>query len=186
MLPSNSAARMIMRVCAVTGAGFHAVISLPPPPMSVYPFSMLMAPIYVGLLPAETAAAFCRIMDAPVHVRAAIAAALAAAVGGAHAASLRAKERFEYPPYFSWELGTLWVLITFAALAGAAIWSPLHRHTSHSAAWASPLPPMSRHRLLLTFAPALFPWRGWLCTLPRSSYAPFLCNVFKSTYRGSF
>ena len=32
-------------------AGFHLMLCLPLPPMSVYPFSMVMVPMYVFLLP---------------------------------------------------------------------------------------------------------------------------------------
>jgi hypothetical protein len=49
--------RTVRRVCVLLGSVFHIVIALPPPPVSVYPFSMLMAPIFVGLVPAECAAA---------------------------------------------------------------------------------------------------------------------------------
>ncbi|EOD22860.1 hypothetical protein EMIHUDRAFT_447702 [Emiliania huxleyi CCMP1516] len=46
--------RSTLRALMVSGASFHAAIALPPPPLSVYPFTMLMVPFYVvGLLPEE-------------------------------------------------------------------------------------------------------------------------------------
>ena len=37
--------RLLLRACVLVGAAFHVLIALPPPPLSVYPFSMLMAPM---------------------------------------------------------------------------------------------------------------------------------------------
>ena len=47
-----------VRLLTAVGASFHALIAMPPPPMSVYPFSMIMAPMYVaGAVPHETGVA---------------------------------------------------------------------------------------------------------------------------------
>ena len=87
----------------------------PPPPMSVYPFSMIMAPMYVaGMVPHETgacASAFAaRWKSGGVSFRAGVWAVVAVAV----AVAIRRHEAhsyFEYPPYFAWELGALWVCV---------------------------------------------------------------------------
>ena len=112
--------RTVRRVCVLLGSIFHIVIARPPPPVSVYPFSMLMAPIFVGLVPAECAAAARAAKHAPRRVKAATLALLAALVAAAcHGASQ--SDHFEYPPYFSWELGCLWVVLAFSGLSLAAL-----------------------------------------------------------------
>lgn len=108
----------IRRILLVSGAMFHAGIALPPPPLSVYPFTMLMAPFYaLGLLPEEAGAAAQRLVTAPAHVHAGLATAVAVGCAAALRLAARAPNRFEYPPYFVWELGVLWSLIVFCALA---------------------------------------------------------------------
>jgi hypothetical protein len=47
----GSAGRIAVRALAISGALFHVFIALPPPPMSVYPFSMIMAPMYIQVWP---------------------------------------------------------------------------------------------------------------------------------------
>jgi len=32
--------------------------------------------------------------------------------------------RFEYPPYFSWELGLLWVVVVFGFISAVAAFAP--------------------------------------------------------------
>lgn len=113
------------RALTAVGASFHALIALPPPPMSVYPFSMIMAPMYVvGMVPHETgacASAFAaRWKSGGVSFRAGVWAVVAVAV----AVAIRRHEAhsyFEYPPYFAWELGALWVCCAFGALTYAAL-----------------------------------------------------------------
>ena len=122
------AARAVLRALTIMGAIFHVVIALPPPPMSVYPFSMIMAPIYFqSLLPddvrraARTAAAWLR--NTHVLVVAVIAVAVAGALRVTNGTT-RGSVRFEYPPYFSWELGVLWTLCSFGGLATVAALAP--------------------------------------------------------------
>ena len=155
-------ASLVRRTCALLGSGFHIVIALPPPPVSVYPFSMLMAPLYVGLIPAECAAAAQAAAAASRHFRALACAALAAALAAATALAQRSSH-FEYPPYFSWELGALWVLIAFGALSLAALCAPdvVSEVTADASAAAPPPPPLpppgiSRGRLALAMLPAAF------------------------------
>lgn len=117
------------RALTAVGASFHALIALPPPPMSVYPFSMIMAPMYVvGMVPHETgacASAFAaRWKSGGVSFRAGVWAVVAVAV----AVAIRRHEAhsyFEYPPYFAWELGALWVCCAFGALTYAALFRAL-------------------------------------------------------------
>ena len=112
----------LLRTLATLGAAFHIVTALPPPPISVYPFSMLMAPIYIAaLVPSDVDAASAAVARASRSTKGALAAVLAAAAAVALQLS-RHSDRFEYPPYmlFSWELGVLWALAAFGALVAAA------------------------------------------------------------------
>eukprot|EP00316_Scyphosphaera_apsteinii_P020483 CAMPEP_0119304640 /NCGR_PEP_ID=MMETSP1333-20130426/5812_1 /TAXON_ID=418940 /ORGANISM="Scyphosphaera apsteinii, Strain RCC1455" /LENGTH=372 /DNA_ID=CAMNT_0007307559 /DNA_START=396 /DNA_END=1511 /DNA_ORIENTATION=- len=118
----TSLARRTLRLCAVGGSFFHMLLALPPPPLSVYPFSMLMAPIYLLLLPNEFAEAARLILHMPRRVRGAAEGGAAVLVFAALMASRRSN-LFEYPPYFSWELGVLWVSSVFTAMILAALFS---------------------------------------------------------------
>ena len=144
------ASRAARRVLTVLGAGFHVAIAVPPPPISVYPFSMLMVPIYVGaLLPEEVEAATRVVANAPRVAHATALAAVAVAIAIALRLS-RVYPHYEYPPYsyFSWQLGLLWNLVAFGALAGVAAAAPrLHTPT---------LPTPRTHGLIRTLA-ALLP-----------------------------
>ena len=125
--PSQTTAtgRLVLRGLMVAGAGFHVAIALPPPPLSVYPFTMLMAPFYVlGFLPIEVGIAARRLIAAPRLVHTALFAAAAASVGFALRLSASTKERFEYPPYLAWELGVLWSLVAFGSIALIGIFAP--------------------------------------------------------------
>ena len=113
-----------IRILTISGAIFHVFIALPPPPMSVYPFSMIMAPMYaVGLLPEETGAAARRVAAWPDEVK--IAASTAAVTALALAYQAHASSNlFEYPNYFAWEIGATWVVVVFAAVAFVAAAAP--------------------------------------------------------------
>ena len=113
-----------IRILTISGAIFHVFIALPPPPMSVYPFSMIMAPMYaVGLLPEETGAAARRVAAWPDEVK--IAASTAAVTALALAYQAHASSNlFEYPNYFAWEIGATWVVVVFAAVSFVAAAPP--------------------------------------------------------------
>ena len=90
--------------------------------MSVYPFSMLMAPPYVaGLVPhsvTSAARAFARCQD---EVKIASAIFLSAALAHQYqTALLRDESLFEYPAYFAWRVGVAWTVAAFFAIAAAA------------------------------------------------------------------
>ena len=166
----SATASLPLRCLTVAGCAFHVLIALPPPPISVYPFSMLMVPIYVpSLLPDEVGCAARAVAAWPRRVHTAIAAVLAAAIAGAimiHHSSTR----FEYPPYFAWELGALWTLGTFGALAAVALGvvSAAHGHGP------SPSPP-SRSSAAVAWHPRL-----WLTLAP----AACLVAIGSCTYLG--
>ena len=110
------------RAFAALGAAFHVLIALPPPPMSVYPFSMLMAPPYVaGLVPhsvTSAARAFARCQD---EVKIATAIFLTTLLAHQHeTARTRDETLFEYPAYFAWRVGATWTVAAFGAVAYVA------------------------------------------------------------------
>ena len=110
------------RTFAILGGAFHTLIALPPPPMSVYPFSMLMAPPYVaGLVPhsvTSAARAFARCQD---EVKIASVIFLSAALAHQYQTALERDESlFEYPAYFAWRVGVAWTVAAFFAIAAAA------------------------------------------------------------------
>jgi len=143
--------RSTLRALMVSGASFHAAIALPPPPLSVYPFTMLMVPFYVvGLLPEEVGRAARAFASAPPPALAACGAAGVAACFAAVAASRRAAGRFEYPPYMAWELGVLWSMTAFGSLACAALLPPPRQPPKAQAA----LPPATAARRAASLLPA--------------------------------
>ena len=110
------------RAFAILGVAFHVLIALPPPPMSVYPFSMLMAPPYVtGIVPhsvTSAARAFARCQD---EVKIAAVIFLTALLAHQHETA-RSKDEglFEYPAYFAWRVGATWTVAAFGAVAYVA------------------------------------------------------------------
>ena len=110
------------RAFAILGGAFHVLIALPLPPMSVYPFSMLMAPPYVtGIVPhsvTSAARAFARCQD---EVKIATAIFLTTLLAHQHETA-RSKDEglFEYPAYFAWRVGATWTVAAFGALAYVA------------------------------------------------------------------
>jgi hypothetical protein len=93
------------------GACFHCFLALPDSPMSVYPFSVLMLPLYALAAPDAVLAA---------RVPAAVpAAAAAAAAWLAHAN--RNPDRFEYPDYGLWPAGLTLNLVAWAVCLWAAL-----------------------------------------------------------------
>jgi len=103
-----------LRALVLAGAAFHVLIALPPPPMSAYPFSMLMAPMYVvGVARRACDGRVAAINAWRVEAKIAASAALVAAF--AYAADANAhSDLFEYPPYFAWEIGATWTALAFA------------------------------------------------------------------------
>ncbi|KAL1528897.1 hypothetical protein AB1Y20_010219 [Prymnesium parvum] len=139
----------LLRTLAVLGAGFHTVIALPPPPVSVYPFSMLMVPIYIpALLPDEVEWASGAVSKWGWQTHCGLGAAVAVAAGFAQILSRRSSH-FEYPPYFSWELGILWLLVAFGAMTAAAVLAPI------VPAAPSSQPPIGKLRRAMAVAPSM-------------------------------
>lgn len=115
---STSAAikRASLRLFFFVGSFFHLIICLPLPPMSVYPFSMLMVPMFALLLPPESIPLL-QFLLSDFKV-------VAAAVGIASAALSISIRMFlqdepiplEYPPYGLWHAAVVWNLLAWAAI----------------------------------------------------------------------
>lgn len=84
------------------GAIFHIGLALPRPPLSVYPFSMLVAPLFA------LASGVDSVSLAP--------AVLIFAIAFHRVNAFQAIELYEYPPYGSWRVGVAWCTAAFAAV----------------------------------------------------------------------
>ncbi len=120
----GAAGTLPLRCLTIAGSAFHVLIALPPPPISVYPFSMLMLPIYLqGLIPNEVEALASTItasLQQSPKARALSTATLTTLIAIASYFA-NGSSKFEYPPYFSWELGALWTVLAFGCLIAAAL-----------------------------------------------------------------
>ena len=128
------ASLLIFRVLLVGAAGFHLSLCLPLPPMSVYPFSMVMVPFYVFLLPPDAVARIGDVFGVPPQPLPTtqpptvyphhFAVAVAAVAGGARwalTAVLRGEEMpLEYPPYGLWLPAAVWNIVVWGVLVVAA------------------------------------------------------------------
>ena len=106
---------MRKRLLAV-GALFHVGLATPKPPLSVYPFSALMAPLFaLAVLEEEEEGVGAPGFRDGTGALGALAAALLYRGEAAGAA------RVEYPPYCSWDLGLAWCLAAFGLLLRRAV-----------------------------------------------------------------
>mmetsp|Transcript_6965 Transcript_6965/g.21223 ORF Transcript_6965/g.21223 Transcript_6965/m.21223 type:complete len:496 (-) Transcript_6965:441-1928(-) len=86
----------------LVGAAFHVGLTMPKPPFSVYPFSMMMAPLFA----------------LAAHDRGPLWPALVLFPLVLHL--VPKGEFYEYPPYGSWRAGVAWCSAAFAAVALAS------------------------------------------------------------------
>jgi hypothetical protein len=49
-----SSSELCFKILIFIAAAFHLIICLPLPPLSVYPFSMVMVPMYILMIPTES------------------------------------------------------------------------------------------------------------------------------------
>eukprot|EP00929_Paragymnodinium_shiwhaense_P107885 TRINITY_DN74227_c0_g1_i1.p1 TRINITY_DN74227_c0_g1~~TRINITY_DN74227_c0_g1_i1.p1 ORF type:complete len:608 (-),score=73.12 TRINITY_DN74227_c0_g1_i1:94-1917(-) len=109
------------RATTVLGCLFHLFICLMLPPMSVYPFSVLMAALYVCIIPAEAAAIFAYLRRWFWGI-VAIYSALAAVWMQLMTTDFQpGDEPFEYPPYGGWAPGVVWCLVVNIILILATV-----------------------------------------------------------------
>ena len=105
---------------AIAGGAFHVLLAAPRPPLSVYPFSALMAPLFaLGLSDGSD-------LDG---AKASLGLALGSvALAEAHKVAVgAAAARVEYPPYVSWDLGLSWCALAFVLVARDAVAAPPRR-----------------------------------------------------------
>ena len=111
----------LFKVIMVTGALFHLIICLPLPPMSVYPFSMVMVPLYVLLLPKES---FCRVqkLTSNIWTFGTGLAVMSMLVQYSLQQVLRGERMpLEYPAYNLWTISIIWNIVTWAIILYAAL-----------------------------------------------------------------
>ena len=120
-LSCKSISFKIFRVLIVIGALFHLIICLPLPPLSVYPFSMVMVPMYVLLLPNESVELIEKRTSNiwPISGIVAITAILVKVIvqiildGG--------EMPLEYPAYGLWTTAIIWNIIVWFIIVFAAV-----------------------------------------------------------------
>jgi len=111
----------LIRSSIFIGATFHAVLALPPSPLSVYPFSSIMVPIYLLIIPAE-----CTRIEKFVNwwtwSTVAILVVIVAIISR-HATDVLFNEEdlFEYPNYGLWAVSVVWNLIAWALVIASVL-----------------------------------------------------------------
>jgi len=137
------------RVAAVLGCGFHLAICQMLSPMSVYPFSVLMAPLYVFVVPGQAAELFLamrRWLPLLVPLFAVLCAVWTPLMAAGDLPDGEAP--FEYPAYGSWAPGVVWCNFAYVGLIGAAVCRSSHGD--------SPAALPTRRGRLLAFVVSLF------------------------------
>lgn len=125
---------IIFRIIMVTGGIFHLMICLPLPPMSAYPFSMVMVPMYVLLLPTESFQLI-QALTENVFILAGIVALSSVSIQYGVLSVLGDEPMpLEYPAYGLWTICLIWnivvwVFILYAALGIKVPYSSLNYHT---------------------------------------------------------
>ena len=118
---NTSTSTMIFPVLMVIAALFHLVICLPLPPMSVYPFSMVMVPMYILLLPEDSLEWTTKLSNNFITIAGTI-AIIAIAVQRTTLAILGDEDMpLEYPAYGLWKPSVtwniaVWMMILYSAL----------------------------------------------------------------------
>ncbi len=163
--PKSVAQLTIRKISLLVGALFHAVLALPPSPLSVYPFSAIMVPLYVMILPED-----CGLSDLVQRVTAgwwkkAIGVALIA-LGHRFAPQLlfNEQELFEYPNYGLWGVSLVWNLIGWtlliASLVKSLLSNPKKLNKGKSSTEPAQLRLSSKLLILFLFGFAMTPYIG--------------------------
>lgn len=112
---------LLFKIVMVTGALFHLVICLPLPPMSVYPFSMVMVPLYVLLLPKESFGLVEK-LTSNMWIFGSGLAAMSMLVQYSLQQVLRGEKMpLEYPAYNLWTISIIWNIVSWAVILYAAL-----------------------------------------------------------------
>eukprot|EP00927_Polykrikos_kofoidii_P041260 TRINITY_DN35187_c0_g1_i1.p1 TRINITY_DN35187_c0_g1~~TRINITY_DN35187_c0_g1_i1.p1 ORF type:complete len:568 (-),score=54.11 TRINITY_DN35187_c0_g1_i1:61-1716(-) len=122
VLPSFLLLGRCHRFVTFLGVSFHMVICQMLSPMSVYPFSVLMLPLYAFVLPGRVAVAFHHLRPAAWFLVPAYAVTTRLWTGFVVSGGLSAgEELFEYPPYGLWAPGIVWCNFVTVFLIWAAM-----------------------------------------------------------------
>ena len=106
----------VFKFLITLAASFHLMICLPLPPMSVYPFSMVMVPMYILTLPEGSIKVIGKISN-NMWVVAGIVAALSVAVKYTVGMILNGEEMpLEYPAYGLWTTAVVWNVLVWAGI----------------------------------------------------------------------
>lgn len=111
---------LVFKIIMVTGAIFHLMICLPLPPMSAYPFSMVMVPMYVLLLPKESFQLI-QALTENLFVLAGIVALFSVSIQYGVLAVLGDESMpLEYPAYGLWTISLIWNIVVWVFILYAA------------------------------------------------------------------
>jgi hypothetical protein len=123
ILPYQSSL-LIFKILILIGAGFHLMICLPLPPMSVYPFSMTMVPMYVLLLPYHTSKIIINYTRNIWFLVVVAISSIAMHVAVKHVLGDEPMP-LEYPPYGLWKISIVWNIIIWSIIIYAIFTTPL-------------------------------------------------------------
>ena len=152
---------IVRRGALVVGALFHAFLALPPSPLSVYPFSAVMVPIYVFLVPLDKGL---ESLVSSLLARKVVVAFLGIVFGVAWQFAPRVMfgtaDLFEYPNYGLWSCSLVWNLLAWSIVVYVCVGpsSDGFRRLSNPTSNPSPPSPSSRpSTILILFLFSLFP-----------------------------
>mmetsp|Transcript_51347 Transcript_51347/g.94888 ORF Transcript_51347/g.94888 Transcript_51347/m.94888 type:complete len:519 (+) Transcript_51347:114-1670(+) len=114
------------RLATCIGSIFHLLICQMLPPMSVYPFSLLMAPIYIFIIP-EQSKLFSKVRSWSWFL---VPAAAVLAERWLPLMTGVSEAPFEYPPYGLYTFGIVWCWFVYMALLAAALVGPSTKSAS--------------------------------------------------------
>ena len=118
---SRRISHKIFCILIVTGALFHLIICLPLPPLSVYPFSMVMVPMYVLMLPNESVELIEKRLS-NIGLTSGIVAITAILVKVIVQMILNGDDMpLEYPAYGLWTTAIIWNIVVWFIIVYAAV-----------------------------------------------------------------
>ena len=113
--------RTIFRVLIVVAASFHLMICLPLPPMSVYPFSMVMVPMYALILPDESIRLISRVTENLWLIGGTVGVSAVIMQFGLKIVLNGEEMPLEYPAYGLWTTAVVWNVLVWAVILYAAL-----------------------------------------------------------------
>lgn len=148
----------VLKYSVLIGSAFHAILSLPPPPLSVYPFSAIMIPVYVFIIPENIAIErFIDPLIRSVYVKGFIGIIFAVSHKYLPIFLFGEQILFEYPNYDLWGVSVVWNLLWWSVIIAACLRGPVEPAVSQD---AKRLPFLSKLILVLFALFALTPYIG--------------------------